>query len=391
MHILCLPSFYPTTHLPQNGAFFRTQFEALARHGVTTGVAYLERLGLRRDLSLSNLAGYRFQPVYSQEGLLQVVRRKGWYLFGGAKVGGWMTSYLTALAVGDYIRRYGRPDILHAHQAQWAGVAACLASRWFGIPYLVTEHSHYLLTGELPRSVLPMISTAYTHAARVIAVSSVLAEAIAALRIAADSVQIIPNGVNETVFTLPTAPARHEHFQFISIGRLVTEKRFDLLLRAFARLVRHVPHARLLIVGEGPEYARLLALRDELALSVTFTGSLPAEEVRDALQSSDALVSCSDVETFGIVLLEAMACGLPVIATRSGGPEDIITEQVGLLVPPRDERALADAMRQMCQTAYNREAVRHYVVERFGYARIVARLVQVYEEVMATAPFLIRS
>lgn len=385
MHVLCLPSFYPTAHLPQNGTFFRTQFEVLARQGVTTGVAYLERLGLRRDLSLSNLSGYRFQPVYSQEGLLHVVRRKGWYLFGGAQLAGLMTSHFTALAVGDYIRRYGRPDLLHAHQAQWAGVAACLASRWFGIPYLVTEHSHYLLTGELPRSVLPMIITAYAHAARVIAVSHVLADVIASFGII-DTLQIIPNGVDENFFTLPTAPPRHDYFQFISIGRLVTEKRFDLLLRAFARLIRHVPYARLLIVGDGPEYANLLALRDELSLSVTFTGSLHAQAVRDALQSSDALVSCSDVETFGIVLLEAMACGVPVIATRSGGPKDIVTEQSGLLVPPQDVTALADAMRQMCYTRYTREAVRQYAVERFGYAQIAARILHLYEEVMTAAP-----
>lgn len=384
MHVLCLPSFYPTAHLPNNGGFFRTQFEALARQGVTTGVAYLERLGLRRDMSLPNLAGYRFQPVYSQEGPLRVVRRKGWYLFGGSKLGGLMAIYLTALAVGDYSRRYGRPDILHAHQAQWAGAAACLASRWFGMPYLVTEHSHYLLTGELPRSFRPLVATAYAHAVRVIAVSQILAEAISPFGV--DTIQVIPNGVDERFFTLPTATPRHDYFQFISIGRLVTEKRFDILLHSFAQLIRRVPQARLLIIGDGPEYAKLLALRDELSLSVTFTGSQNAVEIRDALQTSDALISCSEVETFGIVLLEAMACGLPVIATRSGGPEDIVTEQVGLLVPPRDVTALADAMQRVCRTRYSREAIRQYVVERFAYPQVATRLLRLYDEVITAPP-----
>jgi glycosyltransferase involved in cell wall biosynthesis len=145
--------------------------------------------------------------------------------------------------------------------------------------------------------------------------------------------------------------------------------------------------ARLKLAGDGPLRSSLerLARRLNLGDRIEFLGYLNREQVAGELQQSDCLVLPSEVETFGVVLVEAMAAGRPVIATRCGGPEDIVTEATGLLVPVNAEAALCRAMHTIRETYsnYEPEKIRRYVVDKFGEQTYGAAFKALFDELVS--------
>jgi glycosyltransferase involved in cell wall biosynthesis len=171
------------------------------------------------------------------------------------------------------------------------------------------------------------------------------------------------------------------------ICRLVPHKRIDVLLRAFAQAFQGQP-VHLNIGGDGKQRAawERLAQQLNIAAQVTFLGALSREQVRDLIRRSHAVVSSSDVETFGVTLIEAMACGKPVISTRSGGPELFVTASNGLLVPKGDPAALADALAQLVRdyARFDQAAIRADTVARFSEAAFIEQTEQIYQELVQT-------
>lgn len=140
---------------------------------------------------------------------------------------------------------------------------------------------------------------------------------------------------------------------------------------------------RLVVGGGGTIRAELeaLASRSGVGRQVVFLGAIPRDAVRSAMWAADAFVLASHAENFGVVLIEALTTGLPLISTRCGGPEDIVTPEVGLLRAPGDEDGLAEALLTMRSEAqsYDRRALRAIAVERYGYASVGTRLREFYE------------
>jgi glycosyltransferase involved in cell wall biosynthesis len=173
------------------------------------------------------------------------------------------------------------------------------------------------------------------------------------------------------------------------VARLVSQKNVDGLLRAFDRATEDAD-ATLTVVGDGPERPSLqrTARRLGLADRVAFRGRLGREGVRAALWDAHAFVLPSHHETFGVVLLEAMATGLPVVATASGGPEDLVTSETGCLVPPGDPDALANALQRMITSwsSYDADALRQHTLDRYGPEPFVRRTRLLYGRALAQTP-----
>jgi len=163
------------------------------------------------------------------------------------------------------------------------------------------------------------------------------------------------------------------------------KKNVDNLIRAYARVFYGNTNVSLKIGGHGPERPRLQALAQELGVSgqVQFLGALSRHQVLSEMQACDAFVLPSKYETFGVVVVEALALGKPVIATRCGGPESIVGDDDGVLVPVNDVDSLAQAMRNLRANHdhYKPNAIRASCAARYSERAVANRLITEYRAV----------
>ena len=286
--------------------------------------------------------------------------------------------------------RFGPPDVLHAHVSYPAGWVAMKLSRETGIPYVVTEHMGPFpipTFAETDGRPMRIVRDPLENAQAVIAVSPALADAIASLDLPRP--RVIPNLVDERLYQ--ARPFRAEPpFTFFTLCGMEIGKGIPDLIDAIARLLDSLEPAardqvRFRLGGEGPfldRYRRNAEARG-LGRWVEWLGLLPRDRAREEFQSSDCFVLASHHESFGIVYIEAMASGRPVIATRCGGPEAFVNERNGLLVDVGDPTGLADALRTMLRRAraFDPAAIRAEFLQRYSRPAVVRDLESVYAEV----------
>lgn len=280
-------------------------------------------------------------------------------------------------------------DLLHAHFIYPDGVVAHRLSRRLGVPFVVSEHAPW--TGWLDRpGVARQALPAARAAAAILAVSTSVERTIRAYAGDGPRVEVVPVGVDPERFRLrPDVERRAD--QILFVGFLNYVKGVDVLLRAMRLLADRGLPGRLLLVGGSfyrntrlqEQELRALAARLELGDRIAFLGRRPPEEVARLMAESAVLVLPSRAESFGAVLVEALACGTPVVATRCGGPEDIVTPEVGSLVPVEDADALARALAVVLssQDRFRSEGLRRVTLERFDWGSITTRILGVYDEV----------
>lgn len=389
MHILIIPSWYPTHPDDIGGSFFREQALALARNGCRVGVIVcpLQRSLRQWPTIFTGPYGLRIEddngmPTLRWHGMRWFQRfpalnrrlliRQGMRLFA------------------EYVARYGMPDILHAHAVLNGGVIAHAVSRHTGIPYVITEHSTAYARKLIPPSERAAALEAVTRASRLLAVSEPFAELLANYFGAeAGTWEFVPNIVNKLFVDRPIdrCEKSSSDFTFLSIALLTPKKAMDSLIEAFGRSFRNTPRVTLRIGGDGPERQRLeeLAQASGTGNRIHFLGSLTRDQVAAEMARADAFVLPSRYETFGVVVVEALAMGKPVVATRCGGPESIIRLRDGHLVPVDDPPALGAAMQRLHAdiATYNPAEIRQACLERFGETAITSRLKEMYEEALA--------
>lgn len=379
LHVLVVPSWYHSADQPYSGMFFRDWAWALRTAGVEVGIAYVENRSLRR-LSLGRLSANHFQTTVAEEDGLTTVRLRGWNTLAQYTPGGLILARLAHRVICAYVRACGRPDLIAAQSVLWAGLGARHASRSLGVPYSITEVNTNFGTGSVRGWQASISRRAFADASCVVAISANLRERLLALG-GAGQVDLVPCAVDHTYWVPPPTPRGTTPFTFYAQALLTPRKGFDILIRAFACRFRGDTSVRLVIGGDGAIFSSLAALVSRLGIhsQVRFLGALPRDGVRQAMWNANCLVLPSLAENFGVVLIEALCTGLPVISTRCGGPEDIITPDVGVLLPPGDERALADALVTVRNgRGYDGDALRAYATRRFGYATVGAQLRDLY-------------
>lgn len=374
MYVLVLSGGIPSDKYIGHGIFEFDQAKALAKTGCKVVFAVADIRSLRR---------WRKWGVerYDREGV-HVVRVN----IPGGRLPRGVQNSLTKLALRILypiiLKEFGKPDVVHAHFTALGYAAACLKEK-LGVPFVITEHSSGMLEIPINGKLRSMAERAYNIADRVIAVSPALAEVIKGnFDVEAE---YIPNVVDTSLFSY--SPERTQAgFRLISVGNLIESKRMALTIEAFAKAFGDVPEASLCIIGEGPGRVRLEAMITTLGQEgkITLMGARPREAIAEEMKRCDCFVLPSHHETFGVVYIEALASGLPVIATRCGGPEHFINEGNGLLIPVDDCQALAQAMK------YTSENIRSYDGSRiaeearglFSPEALVARLKNTYAKVV---------
>jgi len=184
--------------------------------------------------------------------------------------------------------------------------------------------------------------------------------------------QYLPNPLGSAFVEDADAPQRDaaEAFVFVCVARLSPEKGHARLIEAFAATFAGDLKVRLRLIGDGPMRADLERLCEAhgVAGQVAFIGVLTSEQVHDELAAANAFVLASDVETFGVAVIEALACGCPAVVTASGGPEHLIDSENGVVIPPRDPAALREALLRMRREAgrYERSEIRAVALRLYG-------------------------
>lgn len=249
------------------------------------------------------------------------------------------------------LKSFGKPEIVHAHFYSIAAIASIL-KRKYGIPFIVTEHSSKLNKPASQISDLDkrLAAKAYQNCDQLICVSETLRKSILN-NFGHDSI-VIPNIVDNNSFRYYEQTKIVSPFVYVSVGNLISIKAFDKLIEAFVQVKKN---AKLIIIGDGPERESLQCQIDtfQLGNQVELLGRLNRDEINIVYQKSHVFVLPSQSETFGVSYIEAMYAGLPVIATRCGGPESFVNESNGLLVSVNNEAELANAMRIMRQNYHN--------------------------------------
>ncbi len=303
------------------------------------------------------------------------------------------TYYWAARRIAKQLRRDFPFDLIHAHFTYPDGVAAVRLGKQFGVPVIITEHVPWgpwtYHNAFVRRESMGAVERCAIH----IAVSGPVRESVARVVGASEKLRVIPVGVDGNIFNCSEGKGQPLPGQLLFVGAIRPVKGVDILLRAVRLLVDSGRNVTLVLVGESyfksyqREYHRLRQLAQDLRLEsrVNFAGKRRPPELVRSIQESAVLVLPSRAESFGMVLVEALACGTPVVATRCGGPEDIVTEEVGTLVPPEDAQALAAGIAKVLdrRSDYDPAKLRAYALERFGLESVGQRLQGLYAEALS--------
>ncbi|HYZ77604.1 MAG TPA: glycosyltransferase [Gaiellaceae bacterium] len=358
MKVLFLTTSYPSPESPVDGVFVREHARAAALAGADVRVVHLQRTPGRRGL-------YEAAAEDDDPPLVRVRYRR----FGRP------LSYAAFLAGARSVA--GEPDVVHASSHLSALAALTLRG-----PLVYSEHWSIFLPDNPARLPAPM-----AHAARfalersqlVLAPSEAMAAALAAHAPRA-RIRVVPNVVDDELFR----PAEHEpSHRLISAGLMGENgaKGYDVLLEAMA-LVDGAAHLEL--VGDGPRRAEYEALAHRLGLAkrVRFSGLRSKPELAERMRRADLFVLASRFENNPCVVLEAMASGLPVVATRVGGLPELVDERSGLIAEPRDPQSIAARIDEALDRldAFDRQEIARRARERFGPAAVGKLLVEAYED-----------
>lgn len=372
--MLFLPSWYPSEDRPLEGSFIREHARAVA---LVADVTVIYPVESPRPSPVSDMVEGGLRTFF-------IPYRPGWlHRLTGVR----FRWYWHMLKWARRLFRQGyRPDIIHAHVFK-AALPAVIIGRRRHIPVMVTEHYSGYATGAITRLDQALARYALNRADLLAPVSAALWQSMEQGGIIAPH-RVIPNVYDSGIY-YPEAGAvrrkgnsRKKHILFA--GNLTPVKGIPTLLQALASLKRN--DFLLQMVGAGSqrdEYERLAATLG-LEDVVSFRGAMTKEALAEEMRACDFLVLPSQFETFGVVLIEALACGKPVIATNRGGPAEFINSDVGLLVPPGDVPALARAIGEMLDHHgdYPPEKLVAQARSRYTHEAVGRKIQQAYREIL---------
>ncbi|MDZ7290121.1 MAG: glycosyltransferase family 4 protein [candidate division KSB1 bacterium] len=357
MRILFVTELWP----PHSGSFILEQVKAIAPF-VSATVAVLvadppqlSRYRSRRSSFPENSGAPHSIPNLREEVKVHFLRYRTI-----PELGRYLNSILAFRALLRFLcQKKERFDLIHAHFAYTVGFAAARVGQKFGIPVVVTVYGSDI-NFYTRRTLRNFVAAHFTiwglrHATAVTAVSIELKRKLLTLKVPNERITVIPFGIRSSVFY----PRGEKHLLrrqmqlpetgilFLFVGNLVPVKGLEFLLNAFADVCRRLPATTLIIIGSGELEAVLKRRVFALGIDkqVIWPGRKPHEEIPFWMSAADFLVLPSLSEGYPNVILEALACGTPVIASRVGGvPEILVSPDLGIMVPPGDSEALAQAM-----------------------------------------------
>ena len=371
-HIIFLARWYPHRYDPMFGLFVQRHAEAAALYNKVSVVYVHADTAAKQKYEMERTMEHGVDTIrvyYKKEGKLS------------SPIRFWKACQKALKVVGP-------ADLFHVHVLTRLGVVALWEKLRHGTPYMITEHwSRYLpgndFSGILRKNLTRIV---VKNAAMVTTVTRNLAQAMQNHGLKNAHYVVLPNVVDTQLFR----PQPHENPVPILIHISCFEdksKNISGLLQALKTLKDEGTSYKAILIGDGMDFKAMRQLADDFHLQdrVQFTGLLEGQALVDVLASGDFLVLSSNYENMPVVILEALACGLPVVSTKVGGIAEIINESNGILVPPRDTNALKEAIQKMCANHknYDADTLRERIVKNYGNEEVGKLLSAWYDEILS--------
>ncbi len=388
--IVHIPSWFPSNHSVYSGVFIKKQIEAINsfdnyKHIVLTWQDTAPAL-LRNPLSFikSIINLFRKDETWVEDSIVYY-RFHYFYtdilLFGNND----KRLYKRVKKIIEKFQINNKVEFIHAHVTYPGGYVAEKLKHDLKLPYIISEHMSPFPFVSLLDSLSDKIISPIRNAEVTIAVSKDLAGDIK--RITEKDAVVIPNVVDEREFNLKEDIKVKAKFEFLIIGLLTRQKGIDILLHAVKLIVEKGSFDFVVRIGGSGEIVNeLKEMVKELHIEnyIVWLGEISRERLPEAYLKCDAFISASRHESFGVVIVEALACGKPVIATKSGGPEDIINSTNGILVEKENINALAYGMEWMMRNMnqFDSSKIREDYLRKYSRKVIAEAYHKIYDEII---------
>jgi glycosyltransferase involved in cell wall biosynthesis len=363
MRVLVLPKWYPWPDRPVFGLFCREHARAAALHHDVRVLAFTPQ----KLHGVYRLWEDHEEPVPTT----RLIYRRPFF-----RPAAMLTQLL---GMREVVRRF-KPDLIHAHVFEAGFAAVMLAQRLDNVPVVVTEHFTAFQRGLVTGYDLKLARYAFRHADLVTPVSEDLRRQLELVE-PQGRYRVVPNVVDPSIFH-PGDRRTSGPLRLLNVASLDEKKRHTDLLDAVARLKLDYT---LEIAGEGELADRLQGRAEYLGLDrVRFLGAQSQQQIAERMRAADVFVLSSEFENLPVVLLEATASGLPIVATDVGGVPEIVDDTNGILVPPRDPAALAEAIETVADREFDRDALAARARDRYGIEAVGRLWDEIYSSLGST-------
>ena len=367
MNVCIFTSWYPHAKNPLYGSFVRDQALALHQTDCNVSVCAISKSGLPKWKPKVIQHNDPFPCSHIDIGFLPLRNHYTLKLF---------VSKFRAL-FQKHVAQNPDVEVIHAHN-YLSGYAALFIGKEMGIPVVITEHASTFLTENVPSFHKEIIPFTFDSCDALLCVSELLKNKVKAY--SQKEVQVVPNPIDPTLFYFQPTEIKNT---FISVADLDSNKGFDLLIESMTQMPET---CNLLVFGEGVERSKIETLLADWNLSdrVTLAGIVTKEKLADALRQSKIFVLASEYETFGIVYIEAMACGLPVIGTNAIKAHGFANDQNAILIDERNTEQLVKAMKSMLDKdqIYNRKKISEDILANYSNQNISQQLISIYQSIL---------
>ncbi len=375
--VLFIPRWYPNRTDPMAGLYIQQLAESLIPdcEVAVLSVHPDNNCSSHREIEISGENGVHVVRIYYRVPRLKILLPAGLMK---------MISFLSAYREGLRVTRNFVPDLLHVHVLTRHGMIAWINKLYHKVPYVVSEHwsRYFPENGTFKGSGRKMLTKLVAKdAAGLIAVSEKLKEAMTVHGLNNSNFQVIPNSVDFERFVPAEGAEKQTRKKIVHVSCFEDKsKNISALLRVMARLAEVRNDFTCSLIGEGPDLEKMKIYARELNLDekiVRFEGLQTGDMLVSSLNTADFMVLSSRYETFATVVVESLACGVPVVATAVGIAPEIINRSNGILVPPSDEEALFQAIQEMLDKCrdYDKTSIRSGVITTFD-RKIIARQVK---------------
>jgi teichuronic acid biosynthesis glycosyltransferase TuaC len=387
MRIVTFSTLYPNANMPTHGIFVETRLRQLMAHEsmesvVIAPVPYFpsSQKIFRRWAKLASVPSLQIQHgIQVRHPRFLVIPKIGQLLTPKSLFLAARRSLQELMATGY------KPTLIDAHYLYPDGVAAVQLGKAFQLPVVVTARGSDVTEWPDYRNCNRLIREAVSNADALIAVSSALADGLKNLGADPERITVLRNGVDTKVFFPIDYHEARKQLQLrrkmlLSVGHLIVRKGHDRVIRALVEL----PELELMIVGDGPERAALqrLAATLHVADRVHFVGAVVQGELPLYYSAAEALILASSREGWANVLLEAMACGTPVIASPISGNSEVVRKvEAGVIMKENSPAAIVEAVRGLISKPPSRSETQRYAAAH-GWQEISAGQRQVFEAVV---------